>query len=78
MSLTLENLLERGYLPQELPPPFVSQRLAKFVAAEKVNGIPFVLEPTTSIRRCLISLGLARFDGNYRSSTRSTLRSLRT
>src|SRR5438552_7617379 len=49
MSLTLENLLERGYLPQELPPPFVSQPLAKFVAAEKVIGIPFVLEPTTSI-----------------------------
>jgi hypothetical protein len=49
MSLTLENLLERGYLPQELPPPFVSQGLAKFVAAEKPKGFPFVSTPATSI-----------------------------
>src|SRR5437016_8252098 len=49
MSLTLENLLERGYLPQELPPPFRSQTLAKFLAAEKPKGFPFVSTPTTSI-----------------------------
>src|SRR6266404_2258130 len=50
MSLTLENLLGRGYLPQELPPPFNSKTLAKFVAAEKPKGFPFVAKPpTTSI-----------------------------
>lgn len=42
MSLTLENLLARGYLPQELPPPFQSELLAKFVTAEKSKGFPFV------------------------------------
>jgi hypothetical protein len=45
MSLTLENLLEKGYLPQELPPPFNSQMLAKFVVAEKPKGFPFVNKP---------------------------------
>lgn len=49
MSLILENLLERGYFPQELPPPFVSLALAKFVAAEKPKGFPFVSKPATSI-----------------------------
>ncbi len=49
MSLTLENLLERGYFPQELPPPFVSQALAKFVASEKPKAFPFVPKPATSI-----------------------------
>src|SRR6266567_6758601 len=49
MSLTLKNLLERGYFPQELPPPFISQALAKFVAAEKPKGFPFVTQPSTSI-----------------------------
>jgi hypothetical protein len=49
MSLTLENLLARGYFPQELPPPFSSQALAKFVAAEKSKGFPFVSKPATSI-----------------------------
>jgi len=48
MSLTLENLLERGYLPQELPPPFNSHTLAKFVATEKPKGFPFVSEPATT------------------------------
>lgn len=48
MSLTLENLLERGYFPQELPPPFISQPLAKFVAAEKPKAFPFVSKPPTS------------------------------
>jgi hypothetical protein len=49
MSLTLENLLERGYFPLELPPPFISQALAKFVAAKKPKGFPFVSKPATSI-----------------------------
>lgn len=49
MSLTLEILLERGYFPQELPPPFNSQSLAKFVAGEKAKGFPFVSKPSTSI-----------------------------
>ncbi len=50
MSLTLENLLVRGYLPQELPPPFSSESLAKFVVAEKSKGFPFVSNPArTSI-----------------------------
>jgi hypothetical protein len=49
MSLTLENLLERGYLPQELPPPFVSKSFAKFVAGEKPVAFPFVAQPATSI-----------------------------
>src|ERR1039457_4536189 len=49
MSLTLENLLERGYLPQELPPPFVSQSLAKFVSGEKPKAFPFTAQPATSI-----------------------------
>lgn len=49
MSLSLENLLERGYLPQELPPPFVSQSLAKFVAGAKPVAFPFVAQPATSI-----------------------------
>ncbi len=49
MSLALENLLERGYLPQELPPPFISQSLAKFVAGEKPKAFPFTAQPATSI-----------------------------
>ena len=50
MSLTLETLLSRGYLPQELPPPFASEALAKFVVAEKPKGFPFVSNPArTSI-----------------------------
>ncbi len=49
MSLTLENLLERGYFPKELPPPFVSQGLAKFVATEKPKAFPFISKPATSI-----------------------------
>lgn len=49
MSLTLDNLLEHGYFPQELPPPFVTQALAKFVAAEKPKAFPFVAKPATSI-----------------------------
>ncbi len=49
MSLTLENLLERGYLPQELPPPFVSETLAKFVSSVKPSAFPFSAQPATSI-----------------------------
>jgi len=49
MSLTLENLLERGYFPQELPPPFNTQSLARFVAAEKPKAFPFAPEPATSV-----------------------------
>jgi hypothetical protein len=50
LSLTLENLLARGYLPQELPPPFQSELLAKFVTTEKSKGFPFVSNPArTSI-----------------------------
>jgi len=48
MSLTLENLLERGYLPQELPPPFNSQTLAKFVANAKGGGFPFSSKPAST------------------------------
>jgi hypothetical protein len=42
MSLTLENLLAKGYLPQELPPTFSSQKFAKFVAAAKTSAFPFI------------------------------------
>src|SRR5205809_6893652 len=48
MSLTLENLLGRGYLPQELPPPFNSQTLAKFVADERPKGSPFLAKAATT------------------------------
>jgi hypothetical protein len=49
MSLTLESLLARGYLPQELPPPFSSEALAKFVAAERPKQFPFVSNPKRAL-----------------------------
>jgi hypothetical protein len=58
MSLTLEKLLERGYLPQELPPPFNSLAFAKFVAAEKPRAFPFV--PKTAVTSIPEVFNLAR------------------
>ncbi len=78
MSLTLKNLLERGYFPQELPPPFISQALAKFVPPRSQRDFLSLPNQALQYRRSLISLGLARFVGNYRSSTQSIFRSLPT
>src|ERR1017187_1197274 len=44
VSLTLPILLERGYFPQELPPPFTSHGLAAFGNAP----LPFTTPPRTS------------------------------
>ena len=41
MTLTLEALLERGYFPQELPPPFNTTSLAKFIASSSGKPLPF-------------------------------------
>lgn len=40
MSLQLKNLLERGYFPQELPPPFNTKSLATFVGSHS-GALPF-------------------------------------
>ncbi len=41
MTLMLEALLERGYFPQELPPPFNTRSLATFIASSSGKPLPF-------------------------------------
>lgn len=38
---TLEGILGRGFLPQELPPPFNSLSLGKFIQARGAAALPF-------------------------------------
>ncbi|HJT20030.1 MAG TPA: RNA-directed DNA polymerase [Nitrospira sp.] len=42
MTLSLERLLERGYFPQELPPPFNTKSLATFIAQYSEKSLPFL------------------------------------
>lgn len=49
MSLTLEALIERGYFPQELPPPFNTADFAKFLAP--LGNIPFSTTKNTRTSR---------------------------
>lgn len=41
MTLTIDVLLERGYFPQELPPPFNTKSLASFIRGYSGKPLPF-------------------------------------
>ena len=45
-TLTIESLLKRGYLPEELPPPFTSDSFAKFSAGNPTKFSSVEKEPT--------------------------------
>ena len=41
MKLTLRNLIEKGMFPQELPPPFNTKLLARFMNPKRAKTLPF-------------------------------------